>query len=354
MSQTPEHAHGAPRALSTPGGGPLPPVERVRPGLWSIPVPIPNNSLRYVFVYVFETDRGPYIADVGWNTDDAFAALSGGLQQIGTAITDVVGMLVTHIHPDHYGLAGRVREVSGAWIALHPADAELVHDRYEQPDELLGRIGVLLRRWGAPADELESLQNASMPVKQWVDAVAPDVLIEDGQKPEVPGWDLTAIWTPGHSPGHLCFWEAGQQLLLSGDHVLPRITPNIPFHPQAGADPLSDFLRSLDKLNSYDALEVLPAHEHRFVGLQSRIAELHHHHENRFAEVVQSIADGVDTTWGVAERMRWSRSWSSIEGWMRRAAVGEASSHLRTLETRGIVREITGEPSHWQLIGLDA
>src|SRR5256714_3127117 len=84
---------------------PLPPVERVRPGLWSIPVPIPSNSLRYVFVYVFETDRGPYIVDTGWNTDDAFAALSDGLKQVGTDIADVQGALVTHIHPDHYGLA---------------------------------------------------------------------------------------------------------------------------------------------------------------------------------------------------------------------------------------------------------
>jgi len=105
---------------------PLPPVERVRPGLWSVPVPLPMSSLRYVFVYVFETDRGPYIVDTGWNTDDAFAALSAGLKQVGSSIADVAGVLVTHIHPDHYGLAGRVREESGAWVGLHPADAD--HD----------------------------------------------------------------------------------------------------------------------------------------------------------------------------------------------------------------------------------
>src|SRR5215472_16854837 len=119
---------------------PLPPVERVRPGLWSVPVPIPSNSLRYVFVYVFETDAGPFIVDAGWNTDDAFAALSDGLTQAGADITDVQGVLVTHIHPDHYGLAGRVREVSGAWIALHPADAALIQDRYEEPADLLDRV----------------------------------------------------------------------------------------------------------------------------------------------------------------------------------------------------------------------
>src|SRR5438552_5837540 len=147
---------------------PLPPVDRVRPGLWSVPVPIPSNSLRYVFVYVFETDRGPFIVDTGWNTDEAFEALSDGLSQVGTEVGQVQGVLVTHIHPDHYGLAGRVREASGAWVALHPADAALVHDRYEEPDDLLDRVATMLRRVGAPEEELQSLQRASMPVLPFV------------------------------------------------------------------------------------------------------------------------------------------------------------------------------------------
>src|SRR5207247_9405016 len=123
------------RRMSGRGLSPLPPVERVRPGLWSIPVPIPNNPLRYVFVYAFETDSGPFIVDAGWNTDDAFATLSEGISHTGADISDVRGVLVTHIHPDHYGLAGRVRDASGAWVALHPADAALVQARYAGPTE---------------------------------------------------------------------------------------------------------------------------------------------------------------------------------------------------------------------------
>ena len=329
---------------------PLPPVERVRPGLWSIPVPLPNSSLRYVFVYAFETDRGAYIVDTGWNTDEAFAALSAGLKQIGTSVADVAGVLVTHIHPDHYGLAGRVRAESGAWVGLHPADAALIHERYDEPDDLLDRVGKMLRRMGAPAAELEPLRNAAMPVRPFVDAAVPDRLIQDGEKMDVGNWDLTAIWTPGHSPGHLCFWEAGNKLMLSGDHVLPRITPNIPFHPQAADDPLGDFLASLRKIEGYGSDEVLPAHEHRFVGLDGRLAELAAHHERRFIEVLDAIRDGVTTPWDIAARMRWSRPWERIEGFMRRAAVGEAMSHLRTLERRGVVREVMGEPSRWEIL----
>lgn len=340
--------------MSPEGGGvvtPLPPVERVRPGLWSIPVPIPASSLRYVFVYVFESDAGPYLVDAGWNTDEAFDALSDGLAQVGTEISQVQGILVTHIHPDHYGLAGRVREASGAWVALHPADAALIHGRYEDPSPLLDQVGAMLRRMGAPAGELEGLREAAMPLLPFVTPVHPDVLVEDGDRPEVEGWDLTVIWTPGHSPGHVCLWEPRHRLMLSGDHVLPRITPNIPFHPQAGDDPLGDYLRSLERLRGRDSDEVLPAHEHRFVGLDARLDELRAHHERRFDEVVAAVRDGVVTAWDIASRMAWSRPWERIGGFMRRAAVAEAMAHLRALELRGILREVRGEPSRWEPTG---
>jgi glyoxylase-like metal-dependent hydrolase (beta-lactamase superfamily II) len=331
---------------------PFPPVEQVRSGLWSVPVPIPNNPLRYVLVYAFETDRGPYLIDAGWNTDDAYNTLVAGLGRAGFAIGDVQGVLVTHIHPDHYGLAGRIRQASGAWVALHPADAGLIEERYEEPTLLLEKMGALLRRDGAPPDEVDSLQNASMPVRPWVTTAIPDILVEDGDKPDVPGWDLTAIWTPGHSPGHLCFWDGGNRLMLSGDHVLPRITPNISFHPQAGPNPLGDFLSSLDKVGAYDADEVLPAHEYRFDDLGKRVNELKAHHQNRFDEVITAIRTAHTTVWAIAGQMTWNKPWDQIVGWTRRAAAGETLAHLRYLETRGVVQEEIGEPSHWELVDL--
>jgi glyoxylase-like metal-dependent hydrolase (beta-lactamase superfamily II) len=330
---------------------PLPPVERVRPGLWSIPVPIPNNPLRYVLVYAFETDGGIYIVDAGWNTDEAYDTLAAGLGALGASMTDVRGVMITHIHPDHYGLAGRVREASGAWVALHPADAALIKDRYDEPEELLARMSAAMLRYGAPPEEAQGLSHASMPVMAFVTTVQPDVLLEDGDKPEIPGWDLQAIWTPGHSPGHLCFWEPRNRLMLTGDHVLPRITPNISFHPQSGDDPLGFFLKSLDKLLAYDSDEVLPAHEHRFVGLPARVAELAEHHEHRFAEVLDSIRAGDDTPFAVASRMKWSRSWDRISGFMRRMAVSEAMAHIRALERRGLLRELPGEPVRYEVVG---
>lgn len=335
-----------------PGEPPLPPVERVRPGLWSVPVPIPNNPLRYVLVYAFETEQGPYLVDAGWNTDEAYNQLVAGLSEAGFDIADVRGVVVTHIHPDHYGLAGRIREASGAWIGLHPADAGLIEDRYDEPEDLLEKMGAMLRRDGAPPDEIATLQNASMPVRSWVWAVTPDVLIEDGDRPEVPSWDLTAIWTPGHSPGHICLYEGGHRLMLSGDHVLPRITPNISFHPQAGPDPLGDFLSSLDKVAAYDTAEALPAHEHRFTDLPGRVEELKAHHHARFEEAIGAIQQGSVTAWDIASHLTWSRPWDQIQGWMRRAAAGETLAHLRYLQKRGVIDEKVGEPSTWHVVDV--
>ncbi|HEY7107482.1 MAG TPA: MBL fold metallo-hydrolase [Acidimicrobiia bacterium] len=330
-----------------PATEPLPPVERVRPGIWSIPVPLPI-VLRYVLVYAFETDDGVYIIDAGWNTDDAYDALDRGLLRAGYAMTDVKGVMVTHIHADHYGLAGRIREKSGAWVALHPADAALLQDRYQEPEDLLEQMGKFLRRLGAPASEIEELRNASMPVRQFVEVAHPDVLLRDGQHPEVAGWDLTAVWTPGHSPGHLCFWEPTNKVMFTGDCVLPRITPNVSLNPQTGDDPLGDYLRSLDRIAAYDG-EGFPAHEWRFGSLRDRTRELKDHHEHRFAEVVAAIEGGCSTAWEITPRMTWSRPWDETTQFARRSAISEALAHLRTLEVRGVVRELFGEPSRWVL-----
>jgi glyoxylase-like metal-dependent hydrolase (beta-lactamase superfamily II) len=324
-------------------------VEKVVDGLWSIPVPIPQNPLRYVLVYAFEHEQGLNLVDAGWNTDEAWQALNDGIAKTGHTVADVKGVLVTHIHPDHYGLAGRVREASGAWIGLHPDDANLIPGRYGAGmDDIVAQMRALLTRHGVPDDEIDGLTTASFGIREWVDAVEPDRLINDGDRVDIPEWNVKALHTPGHSPGHLCFYAPDRKLLLSGDHVLPRITPNITVHAQQEPNPLADFLDSLARIENLEVTEVLPAHEWRFASLGARIAEITLHHKLRLQQTLETVTDRAPTTcWDVAVCLPWSRPWDQVVGFLRRAAVGETLAHLTLLESQGKVERQNGVLTRW-------
>jgi hypothetical protein len=141
-------------------------------------------------------------------------------------------------------------------------------------------------------------------------------------------------------------------VLLSGDHVLPRISPNITLHPGQAVDPLGDFLASLDTAGRLPAREILPAHEYRFAGLTGRVAALKAHHADRLRELetVLSRLAGA-TTWDIARELTWSRPWDQIHGLLRRAAVGETLAHLAHLERLGMVKQVGDGVDRWHLVG---
>jgi glyoxylase-like metal-dependent hydrolase (beta-lactamase superfamily II) len=317
----------------------LPPVERLDSGLWSVPVPIPNNPLRYTLSYLIPGDEALVVVDPGWDCEEGWDALLAGLTAAGAAPSDVTGIVATHVHPDHHGLSGRLREASGAWVAMHPAERDTLPSRIMAGDpETAMQLGPA--RWlqmaGAPQAVTDALAEAFRSnddgVRPPMDNMAePDVLLEDGDLVPLPGRRLRAVWTPGHTPGHLCLRELDAGLLLTGDHVLPRITPNVGLHPAMEADVLADFVASLDKVAQYDGDDVLPAHEYRFRGLGLRVRQLHGHHEHRCQEIVDTVGElGEPTLWQLAERLTWSRSWDEI-GSMRFAAIAETTAHVRYL-----------------------
>lgn len=331
--------------------GVLPPVERVRDGLWSIPVPIPNSPLRYVLVYAFELPDGVAIVDAGWDSEDAWQALVAGLRVVGFEPGDVRAVLITHMHPDHFGLAGRVRAESGAWIGMHPADAALVRLDESVIESLVAESRAQLSWTGAPEEVCGDFRSGPLATKQLLADRDPDVLIEDHDRIDLPGWDLRAVWTPGHSPGHLCFLERGHGVLLSGDHVLPRISPNISVQPQQLANPLGDYLDSLRRVADIEADEVFPAHEYRFRGLRDRAESLVAHHDERLTEIEKAVAAFPGSScWELTTRLSWSRPFDQMAPFQMRLAVRESLAHLVLLEIAGRVRREPGQVATWFVV----
>jgi glyoxylase-like metal-dependent hydrolase (beta-lactamase superfamily II) len=315
------------------------------PGLYQLKVPIPNNPIGYVLPYLIEVPGGYTIIDPGWNADESVRSLKRQLGELGLSFRDIKRVIVTHIHPDHYGMAGRIRQECGAEVVTHEREADFIRTRYTNPGPLLNTMGDWLTRHGIPRDEMHDLQFSSMPMRRFVEATEPDWTLEDGECLKMGKLELRVIWTPGHSPGHICFYEAGQEILLTGDHILPTISPNVSLHPQSEDDPLGDYLRSLRKLKGLPTKKVLPAHEYSFDDLEGRIAELEHHHEVRLQEMIEAIEGGADTAYAVARHVTWATGkFDEFNPWMRRSAVGETLSHLRYLagEGRLVMREEGG------------
>jgi glyoxylase-like metal-dependent hydrolase (beta-lactamase superfamily II) len=314
--------------------------------VWSVPVPIPGSPLAYTLVYALESPRGPVLVDAGWEHEDAWSALKEGLAGFGMDIGDVYGVVVTHFHPDHAGLAGRVREASGAWVAMHGDDAAIVRMFHE----MLARDGDRswekdqIRRAGASETEIAAHRGRA----EGVDPPAlPDRELADGDLADLPGRRLRALWTPGHSPGHICLNLEDADRIFTGDHVLPRITPHIGLYPYdiPDRDPLGVFLQSLERVAELGVGEVLPAHQHRFHDLAARAHEIISHHEDRLAEVTALLSEEPRTLWELASAMTWRGGWDDMAITSRRMAAGEAAAHLRTLERRGLAHRVgTGEP----------
>jgi glyoxylase-like metal-dependent hydrolase (beta-lactamase superfamily II) len=302
----------------------VPDVEEVRPGVWSIPVPIPAHPMRYTLCYAFVGEGEVLVIDPGWASLEGWSALAAGLHQAGAGPETVTGIVVTHHHPDHLGLAQRLIDASAAWLAA--GDGEQPH-LVPQGLEAARRK---LRGWGVPNDLLDSIAPDAAALDRLRLLAAPDFWLRDGDLLRVAGVELRVIATPGHSSGHIALHDEKRSLLFTGDHVLPRISPNVPLDPDGLSDPLGAYLDSLVRVRIDDDAEICPAHEYRFASIADRCATLEAHTAARSEEVLRVVEERASTTvWEVARHLTWSRGWDALNGVSMRLALAETASHLQ-------------------------
>ena len=320
----------------------LPERAELLPGVFRLPLPLRDSPLGHVNTYLVRSDDGYLLVDCGWDTVDTLQALEGHLRALDIAIGDVRHLVITHIHPDHYGLAGRLRELSKADLSFHRLERLYIESRYANPNELLGEMHEWLSINGTPKAELDRLNFGSMGIVERVRIAFPDRTLDGGEEIAVGKFGFKVIWTPGHSAGHICLYDARHKVLLSGDHVLPHITPSVGLHVRAASNPLADYLDSLRLIGRLEAELVCPGHGEPFHGLPERTAELIAHHKRRLDEIKQLLANQDDlpmSGYEIASRMVWSRrrTWDDLSGFERRMAVTEALAHVELLHARGEV-----------------
>ena len=318
-------------------------VTEVAPNVLRSQLPVFLPGLGHVNCYFLQDDKGVAIVDPGLPGPQSWRALVHRLKQAGYRPKDVHTVVVTHSHPDHFGGAGRFRDHHGAEIITHRSFTtwfDLASD-----DTAVDEDGVPVARTPVPfgrAMPWRDDQTFTPPLRRrmrfkamrtlmrgFMRTPAPTRRVQDAEIVELAGREWVSLHTPGHTADHLCLFDPAEGVVLSGDHVLPTITPHIS-GLVAGADPLNEFFRSLEKVAELDGVRtVLPAHGHPFVDLAGRAKEIREHHEGRLDTLRETAAElGDATVEEYMQRLFRQRSWGQM-------AESETYAHLEHLKATG-------------------
>lgn len=318
---------------------PLPEAYEVADGIWKLTVPIPF-PLRSVNMYALVGNDGWALVDAGMGTPDARAAFTAGLNKAGLSINTLRTIVLSHDHPDHVGLSGKLQEKSGAAVYMHPIDANTMRDTWQSMHpERFAHALKFFKQHGMPISQPWFSQTRAEDMLQIIRVPSHELItqVEDGASIDLVGERYRVIWTPGHSDGHICLFRERDGVFLAADHVLPRITPNIGLYSEYDRhNPLDDYLHSLRKVAALPASIVLPGHGEPFADLAGRVEEIIKHHEQREMEILTLLDEQPQHAYQLAEKVFGARLKSNEA---MRMAVAEILSHLEYLRYDGQVEQ---------------
>jgi len=316
-------------------------LTEVAAGVFELRLPIPFED-GLVNVFLFSDGDEADLLDCGMNSDESVETIKQGLAAIGAK--RLRKLVVTHIHPDHYGAAGSLAGEGMADLYIHRLEVPLVHPRYVELEHLVSEVRTYLLVNGVPVEDAEELSNSQRALSQVVKTAEPSVQLDGAELLQLGRRHLRVEWTPGHSPGHICLYDRQDELLFAGDTLLPELSPNIGLHPQSTPDPLHEYLEGLRRLAAYDPTLILPSHGRPFTGAPARVKVLEAHHARRLEQVVGIVGRGKETGWEVALELWGPRK----QFYEKRLALQEALAHLQALAVEGrVVKSVTPQSVRW-------
>ena len=317
---------------------------QVAPGVRLIAVPLPL-ALKIVNAYLVEGANGWALVDTGLHTEEAEHALRSAMTEAGLDLSDVRRVFVTHVHPDHIGMAGLL-ERSGAELVMHGPEADHARTLWQSGTALVDDAYAFFRGHGMPPDVDDEMRKAWVGMGRRVDRFERITEASDGDTIDLAGRALRVMWTPGHTDFHAVLFDPADGTLFAGDHVLPHITSNISLYPWSRDDPLDDFLTALEAVDRLPVRRVLPAHGDPFDDLHGRVAQLLDHHHRRLERVLEHVRGRERDAYAICRDLFPVLRNAHEE----RFALAETLAHLRYLERRGKITQVNATPIRWRSV----
>ncbi len=264
-------------------------------GIYQIVIPTPFPQAGDVYSYLIRDKEGFFLIDAGIKTEEAREKFFSQLNSLGVSLKDIKKIFLTHGHVDHYGLAREIQEISGAEVFIHEKDWIKVHQTYY---EVYEREAIKYKDFfisnGIPSALADALINAGKNFKIFADQLEEVNTINDGEKVEYLNGSFYIIHLPGHTPGCIGFYDKKNKLLISGDTLLSKISPNPLIELGENGDEdrfrsLPSYFNSLEKIVQLELQLVVPAHGEAIIDHIRTIKTLKKFYKTRQWKILKTI-----------------------------------------------------------------
>ena len=310
-------------------------VERILPDFYRIEIPLPGSPLKTLNSYLIKGQKRCLVVDTGMNREECLRPMLSSLKELDVDLNKT-DFFITHFHADHLGLVGKLSTETSK-VYCSEVDSSIIINAIKSEGERTKEYFKFYVSNGFPEDEVKKVIANHPGFRFRPKHQLSFSALKEGDTITTGDYSFRCIETPGHSPGHMCLYEDNKKLLVSGDHILFDITPNIAYYKEL-ENTLKAYLSSLEKISTLDVNFVLPGHRNVHKDLKGRIRELQEHHKTRLNEVLTALKDGEKSAWDVAPCFTWDidiSSWERFPVLQKWFALGETIAHLKYLEADG-------------------